>query len=399
MAALPLWRRAANLVFSMLQWVFRTFTAAITALLILSFLASTFSAYINPNSWILSAYLGLFYPVFVSLMLIWLIFLAITHRKHCLIAMGIAFLMGCMSLFRYCPLNLFGNGPIEELTLSDGTKKQISVDTLKVMTFNTHTMGGAKLWHDKEPLPLMEEVDKCGADVVCLQEYSFHGTGMTEQKIRKMVAKNYPFYCFVPGYNSTTVGVAIYSKYPIKRYQKVGKADVKYSAIAYAELEVNGRKMGLVNCYLRSFVIPPQDRRFMGDMIDGNKFEKDSLKRVETTVRHLAPAFRDRANQVDDLKHFIAELPADMPLLVCGDMNDTPISYVFHTLSSHLEDTWSEVGVGLGTSFRTFPFQFRIDHIFHSEHFHALDVRVLRDVKESDHFPVMATFQMLPVNN
>lgn len=310
--------------------------------------------------------------------------------------MGVAFLFGSLGLWHYCPLNFFGNNPITEIELADGTNKSIKIDSLKLMSFNTHTMGGARYWLENQKIPLMEEVGQSGADIICLQEYAFHPNAWTEEKIRKIVKAAYPYYCFVPGVNSQTQGVAIFSKYPIKKYQKVGHDDIKYSAIAYAEMDVKGRTVGIINCYLRSFVIPIADRQFMGDVIDANKFEKDSLKRVESTVRHLAPAFRDRAKQVAEIENFMKELPSDMPLLVCGDMNDTPVSYVYHTFESTLQDTWSEAGIGLGTSFRNFPFQFRIDHIFHSEHFKALDVRIMKEIRESDHFPVMATFQFLP---
>lgn len=77
-------------------------------------------------------------------------------------------------------------------------------------------------------------------------------------------------------------------------------------------------------------------------------------------------------------------------------MNDTPTSFAYRSMRGDLDDTWQEAGFGPGISYREAPFWFRIDHIFHSKHFRVLNVKVLRDMKYSDHYPVMATFQLLP---
>ena len=59
-------------------------------------------------------------------------------------------------------------------------------------------------------------------------------------------------------------------------------------------------------------------------------------------------------------------------------------------------DAWQETGFGPGITYRAHHFWFRIDHLLHSKHFRALHSRVRKDVKLSDHYPVEATFQILP---
>ena len=165
----------------------------------------------------------------------------------------------------------------------------------------------------------------------------------------------------------------------------------------YYQLDVRGRTMGLVNMHLRSNMIDPKDRILYDEMIE--KFEPDSLDRIRTgMMRALAQAYRLRSTESAMLRQVLLDQhPNDMPLLICGDMNDTPISYCYQSLRQvGLYDTWQETGVGPGITYRAHHFWFRIDHLLHSKHFRALHSRVRKDVKLSDHYPVEATFQILP---
>lgn len=122
---------------------------------------------------------------------------------------------------------------------------------------------------------------------------------------------------------------------------------------------------------------------------------------MEEGMRQLSPSFRNRTVQVASLNRFLSERRkkdnSEKPFIMCGDMNDTPASFAYRSLRGNLYDTWEDAGFGPGITFRKAPFWFRIDHIFHSRHFHTLDVRVVKEEENSDHYPVMATFQLLPV--
>jgi endonuclease/exonuclease/phosphatase family metal-dependent hydrolase len=76
------------------------------------------------------------------------------------------------------------------------------------------------------------------------------------------------------------------------------------------------------------------------------------------------------------------------PVIICGDFNDTPASYTYHTISKNLSDAFIESGKGFGRSYvGKFP-SFRIDYILHSNQYKAYNFRTIR--KElSDHFPVV----------
>ena len=90
----------------------------------------------------------------------------------------------------------------------------------------------------------------------------------------------------------------------------------------YYQVEAYGQRVGLINMHLHSNSIQTKDRIFYNEMID--HFEKDSIQRIRTNMlRPLAKAFRSRASEATAIRKFLDEThPSDMPLIICGDMND-----------------------------------------------------------------------------
>ncbi|MBQ0057018.1 MAG: endonuclease/exonuclease/phosphatase family protein [Bacteroidales bacterium] len=400
MAALPFWRRAANFFFEALKWVLRTFTRAITVLTAFVLLASAFSDLISPTVWILAAYLGLAFPIILILAVIWTVLMMVTRRWRPAVLMLLAITCCYTRLWRYMPLHAFDPSPVTSIKVNDSVSQAIEVDTFRVLTFNTRATGDAHVRDIKEHIPLMDLVRQSDADVVCLQEYHYSlTTGYTEQKLRDMVKDVYPYYHHLLNSGRKDMGITIFSKWPIRKKEKIDKAAKNYCWATYYELDVRGRCIGLVNCHLHSNTISKADRKLYRQQIE--HFEKDSLMRMEDGLRHIGPAFRRRATQTGIINRFLADRKdaGNMPMIICGDMNDTPTSYTYRSMRGTMSDSWTEAGFGPGISFRDAPFWFRIDHVFHSSHFRTLDARVMREIEYSDHYPVMVTLQLLPDNN
>ena len=67
-------------------------------------------------------------------------------------------------------------------------------------------------------------------------------------------------------------------------------------------------------------------------------------------------------------------LESPHPVVICGDFNDTPVSYTYATISDELVDTFRDSGgLGIGSTYLgAFP-SFRIDYIFHSKNLASSD--------------------------
>lgn len=379
------------------MWTFRSTMAVLTMGLCVLLLASAYSEWINPNTWIIPSFLGIAFGVLLLLGVIWAIVLLFTRRWHCLAAMMVTLLLVSFPAIRFFPLHIGGGN--EPITSTEQGKEINHIQRIRVLSYNTCLMGHAKLSNRKNPIPVIDEVLQSEADIVCIQEYSFssnkNGYGLAD--LREKFKDHYPYFDFtVYSYNKHS-GVAVLSKYPIVKIDRVDHNPKGYIAAMYYQLQVDSTKIGLVNMHLKSNKLTKEDRLLYDEMI--GHFETDSLNRIRTgLLRSLAVAWRQRAYEVDMIHNYLQENhPTEMPLLICGDMNDTPVSYSSRTLRSlGLEDTWQETGLGPGITYSEHRFWFRIDHIFHNARLHPLRMKVRKDIKLSDHYPIEATFQLLP---
>ena len=77
----------------------------------------------------------------------------------------------------------------------------------------------------------------------------------------------------------------------------------------------------------------------------------------------------------------------DYSLVICGDFNDVPYSYVYNTMLGDLVDGFKECGSGWMYTFRGRK-SVRIDYIFHDKSVSGLTYYKL-DLSYSDHYPVL----------
>ena len=82
-------------------------------------------------------------------------------------------------------------------------------------------------------------------------------------------------------------------------------------------------------------------------------------------------------------------------MIVCGDFNDVPNSYAYHTIGNGMKNAFAETGVGLGRTFTGIAPTLRIDNIFADIRFDVLQyIRVKK--KLSDHFPILTDLKLNP---
>jgi endonuclease/exonuclease/phosphatase family metal-dependent hydrolase len=112
---------------------------------------------------------------------------------------------------------------------------------------------------------------------------------------------------------------------------------------------------------------------------------------THTMFQRLTPAFKLRAKQADMISEVIKE-SKNPYIIVCGDFNDTPISYARHKIKVYLTDAFVESGSGMGITYNKHRFLFRIDYIFHSANMKAYNSTVGK-LKNSDHYPVWTYLQ------
>lgn len=353
------------------RWIHRIL-AVLNGVVMFLLLISAFSDIVSPADHLLFAYLGLAFPLFLFLNVGFLLLWAIMHKWNHTFVVLCSFLICWKPIRQYIPFHLRAKQPPRE-------------ELIKVLTYNVMCFG-YKDHTPGQPNPIIQYIADSGADIVCMQEYlEGHTDLLTENKIARALSM-YPYHSYVPlvHYPRYTTGLAIYSKYPIRSSRKI-RYDSSFNGSAVHELNVKGKKVIVVNNHLESFKFTTEDRSKYSEFIrNANTGTFDHIRGA--LERKMGEAFRTRAEQADIIADEIETLQGDY-LIVCGDFNDTPLSYARRRIQGSLRDAYVESGRGAGVSYNENMFWFRIDHILHSPNMTACRATVDR-VKLSDHYPV-----------
>lgn len=190
----------------------------------------------------------------------------------------------------------------------------------------------------------------------------------------------------IPGYENRTDKyeiVALNSKYEIVHQEKV--ATTGNGNAFFCDIKFNGKIIRLVNVYLNPFSF---DKKIVKPTED---LEKNKSK-VSYILKRLIPTFKIHQQEVLDIRNAIDNSP--YPVILAGDFNSVPNSYEYYKLGNNLTDAFVAAGKGSSTSFHDYKFPIRIDYIFTSKEIQAVSYKVDRNVKLSDHFPVIAEFKI-----
>jgi len=348
----------------------------ITSLL---FIIAAFSDSVSPDRTVFFSYLGLLFPLFILSNVIFLIYWLVLRKWMFLFIAVCSFLICWKPVSCYVAFHPFAKSPPQH-------------NTIKLLTYNVMAFGYKNHTADK-PNPVLQYIADSKADIVCMQEYMegrVAGT-LTQEKIAGALSM-YPYHYSLPliRYNKYTIGLAIYSKYPILRSWKV-RYDSAFNGSTVHELNVNGKSLIIVNNHLESFKLTMKDRSTYSDFI--TNMNSDTFEGLSETVRQkVGSAFYNRAEQADIVAEEIGKLNGDY-IVACGDFNDTPISYAHRTIQGKMIDAFAESGNGMGISYNRGYFWFRIDHIIHSANMRSYKATVEK-LPFSDHNPMWCYLEM-----
>lgn len=340
---------------------------------------AAFSDRISPDKSLLMAYLGLGFPVFFVLNCFYAIYWLFSKDWKLFMVSLVVFLICLGPVSRYFPYHRKTDPVPQE-------------NVIKVLTYNVMNFAG-KSHTAESPNHIIEYIAHSGADIVCLQEYTVSNSGkqLTSKDVFKALDM-YPYRTVVQ-FRKTSYGIsgnAIFSKFPIKKTRRIKYETIANGSVLH-ELDINGKKMVVINNHLESFKLTQKDRTQYSSLI--KSFDTELLNEIRGTFEQkLGPAFRLRAQQAHVVADEINKADADY-ILVCGDFNDTPLSYAHRVIQGNLTDAFVASGRGLGTTYNQNLFLFRIDNILHSSNITPYNCTI-DHVKYSDHYPMWCYLQL-----
>ena len=221
---------------------------------------------------------------------------------------------------------------------------------------------------------ILSEMKKQKVDICCMQEYN-------DQSGDKKNSNSYKEY--FPYMAVGESDMVIYSRYPIKNFKNLNFEMTNNSAM-WAEVEIKGNIYRVYNAHLETTGINSTLRKAAKvQMRTGLEVENNAVLRAiygNYTVGMIA-----RAGQANVLAMDMRE--CEVPIIVCGDFNDVPYSYVYNTMLGDKVDGFKECGSGFMYTFRGGKKQVRIDYIFHDKRMKGLTY-YRRDLTYSDHYPI-----------
>lgn len=340
---------------------------------------SAYSDRISPDSNLFFSYLGLAFPILCIFNVLCIIYwLCLGKWKVLLISL--------------CAIGICW-GPLKRYFPFHSQEKSIPQENvIKVLTYNVMAFGYKS--HTKmNPNKIIKYIIESDADIVCMQEYAENKSpkNLTKDKIYDALSM-YPYrsVTYLNESKFQNMGIAVFSKYPITNSRRI-KYESRFNGSSIHQIDVKGKKLMLINNHLESFKLTMEDRSRYSTFI--KSLTSDGLDELRGAFQQkLGPAFQIRARQSEAVSAEIKKLN-NKSILVCGDFNDTPISYAHRTIQGDLTDAFAESGRGMGITYNQNFFWFRIDNILHSPNMQAINCTVDK-VKFSDHYPLWCYLQL-----
>lgn len=353
--------------------------AAVNMLFVGLLLLSAYSPWIiNPKVHPVLSCLGLVLPIFLFINLCFLFFWMFTYPRLALISVC-GFILCIGQIRTYVPINF--------------RTKKIPENCIKVLSYNVMGFNKLKKHTKEDPNPILEYIQEKNPDIICMQEFQFTSdkAHLTEADINRAF-RDYPYHekCDVSQKGNGN-WLACYSKFPILSSRAI-RYKSTYNGSVLLEIEVNGDTVTVVNNHLESNKLTKEDKDVYEDMIKAPEAHKVK-NGTRYLVNKLAEASAIRALQADTIAKEIAA-SKHRSIIVCGDFNDTPISYAHRVIAQNLDDAFTKSGSGLGISYNQHKFYFRIDNILISKNLKAYNCTVDKSIKESDHYPIWCYIAM-----
>jgi endonuclease/exonuclease/phosphatase (EEP) superfamily protein YafD len=214
---------------------------------------------------------------------------------------------------------------------------------LKVMSMNANYFGALDAGSVRENVLQAQSVlRKFQPDILCGQDYT------TDSEVNNTLIHEFlGSELRLQHRTYATPSLWTYSHEPISAYRGASFPESDNS-FCYSDTILGGRPVRVFNVHLQSYQF--------GSALPG---PRRSLPR--RVLRRLRTGLQMRSEQADLVAAFVQESPH--PVILCGDFNDVPSSYVFRRLSAGLRDGFRRAGKGVAVTYKGPLPGLRIDYI------------------------------------
>jgi len=337
-----------------------------------SLLLAYIAPYSNPENVSFIPVFGLAYPVIV-LAFIFFMIVQVFFRKWWSLAMLLILLAGTGFHLR-------------TFTLGSGDEPPKNAKSLKIMSYNVRLFDIYNPdieQRNKTRLEILDFLRKESPDIICFQEFYQQDRPtnfVTKDTIIPLLGiKDYQERYAHRISGRQNFGIALFSKYPIieKGEVRFTESTKSFNFAIYSDIVFKGDTVRIYNTHLQSIHLNQEERAALTNENSDIGFFAAMGKVME--------AFPERAKQANRLVKHIRNSPH--PVVLCGDFNDTPLSYTYQRFHSELTDAFRNCRTGIGKTYAGKIPAGRIDYIFHSESLGSHQFKI-QEKALSDHYAI-----------
>lgn len=328
---------------------------------------------LSPESLKIAEPFTLTFPAYFIVNLFFIVFWLIFKPRYVLIS-GAGLLLSVSAVRTYCPINFPNPHP-------KGCIKVTSYNTLSFQSYNAPSDGT----FDQT---IIDYVAHSDADIMCIQEGGYDG-GSKKGKIIESKLRTWPYRDSVRVGKTNTI--VLCSRFPILKRELIVTGFHEHGSAAYTLL-VNRDTVIVINNHFVSNAMDNKDKDKYKKLVK-EPINSNTNNNLKYLFRKVANASIHRAVQAEIVSQYIKN-HKKTPIILCGDFNDSPLSYVHHRLTAELNDAYTASGNGPGISYHESGMYFRLDNILCSRHWKAYDAKVEREHGASDHYPISCYLKM-----
>ncbi len=330
------------------------------------------SQLLSPATFWPLAFFGLMFPALIVIQIVFLVIFLLLRSK--------AFILPVvMILAGWNSITATFQFPIRSTTISSGS------NSIKVMTYNVRLFDIAHYWStlNDQREGVLGYVEDLKPDILCFQEFAVQDPGKFSLDFIKARLSMLPYSAVEYNFTNQTRkhGLAIFSRFPIISTGHEHFADTK-NMMLFCDLLIGSDTIRVYNNHLESIHFDRDEFQWIDTTANKTRITRDKVTEIADRMKG---AYIKRAAQADQVRNNIDNSP--YKVIVCGDFNDTPVSYATHTIGKNLYDSFRSGGKWLGITFPNIKAPLRIDYILHSKEMVSSGYRIGK-VKFSDHRPV-----------
>ena len=347
----------------MKKWVKR-FSKLPMATVVIALLLSYGSCFVHPSTYGYLMVFGLFYPLILAFSVVVLIFYLFIRPLY-----GIVIILAIGLGLPWWPVYFsFGN-------VNQAPDVSYSIVSFNSQSFFSKNNKGTYVFSEDKLKSWVKNTELKNADIITVQE----ANKKKESEINSILNRRYSATHIAPR-------IGLYSRFPFSDTVKK-KGNNSTNGLYEVQMIADTDTFNLISVHLQSNRLRAND---VHSINDGAWTGKNKYKSLWHSMRSYKQHAIARADQVEFILERVRQ--SRYPVIVAGDFNDVPMSYISQEMRGELRDAYAISGRGLSSSLRSLS-GLKIDYIYVSEEIDVYDCHVIRS-GYSDHFPVYAEWNI-----